>query len=192
MAFYNRAISFTGPKCGRFTGYNRDEVNLENACNVPIDSDYLCEFESPVKTDNPGKGVSDTDIKLVSPSVVRLTVPYVRCPDGHLTHASLACDAQSACWLRSYGYVESEVWGVPSSTSCPAPMTSLPPMFTCGSGEQRVSYSMVCDHRLQCGDGSDESFCVFPPCSGSTPLQCDTSRQVWTERQREFYSVLCL
>ena len=57
-------------------------------------------------------------------------------------------------------------------------MTSLPAMFTCSSGGQRVSYSMVCDHRPQCGDGSHESFCVFPPCSDTTTLQCGTSTQV--------------
>ena len=40
-----------------------------------------------------------------------------------------------------------------------------------------MSYSMVCDHRPQCGDGSNESFCVFPPCSDTTPMQCGTCTQ---------------
>ncbi|XP_070206255.1 G-protein coupled receptor GRL101-like [Littorina saxatilis] len=56
-------------------------------------------------------------------------------------------------------------------------MTSLPAMFKCSAGSQRVPYSLVCDHRQQCADSSDENFCVFAPCSGSTPLQCATSTQ---------------
>ena len=145
---------------------------------MPLDADYLCEFRSLAKTGNPKTSSSDAQISLPSLPLVRLAVPHVKCPDGHVTHAFLACDEQSACWLRGYGYVESEVWGVLSTASCPAPMTSLPAMFTCSSGGQRVSYSMVCDHRPQCGDGSDESFCVFPPCSDATPMQCGTSTQV--------------
>ncbi|XP_070206294.1 G-protein coupled receptor GRL101-like [Littorina saxatilis] len=45
------------------------------------------------------------------------------------------------------------------------------------TGSQRVPYSLVCDHRQQCADSSDETFCVFAPCSGSDPLQCATSNQ---------------
>ncbi|XP_070206413.1 G-protein coupled receptor GRL101-like [Littorina saxatilis] len=94
----------------------------------------------------------------------------------------MACDVQSACWAGRHGYADSEVWGVPSRASCPVPvtslpMTSLPAMFTCSAGSQRVPYSLVCDHRQQCADGSDETFCVFAPCSGSTPLECATSTQ---------------
>ena len=178
IAFYMRAIGTTGPHCAVSKARYAKKLDLDEACNVPLDADYLCEFQSLAKTGNPKTSSSDTQISLPSLPLVRLAVPHVKCPDGHVTQAFLACDEQSACWLRGYGYVESEVWGVPSTASCPAPMTSLPAMFTCSSGGQRVSYSMVCDHRQQCGDGSDESFCVFPPCSDTTPLQCGTSTQV--------------
>ncbi|KAK7473479.1 hypothetical protein BaRGS_00035266 [Batillaria attramentaria] len=75
------------------------------------------------------------------------TVPYTECPAGHVTHDFLACDLQSDCWSRD-----------DSSASCPAPL------FTCTNGFERVHYTFVCDYRPDCGDGSDENFCVFPPC----------------------------
>ena len=37
---------------------------------------------------------------------------------------------------------------------------------------------MVCDLLSDCSDGSDEDFCVFPPCAGSEPLQCADRKEV--------------
>ena len=174
-----RAKVTSGPNCALFTTDGTQQVELQDNCNVPLRADYLCEFAPlPTNAADAGTPASPLGVVLAPPSRLWLPVPRVTCPDGHLTHAFLACDAESVCWRRPYGDAESEVWGVPSVTSCPAPMTSLPAMFTCSSGAQRVPYSLVCDHRQQCGDGSDESFCVFPPCSASTPLQCDTTSQV--------------
>nr|KAG5711570.1 hypothetical protein BaRGS_016752 [Batillaria attramentaria] len=48
--------------------------------------------------------------------------------------------------------------------------TSLTEDFTCSSGEERVPYTLVCDFRQDCSDGSDESFCVFQPCSSDESL----------------------
>ena len=41
---------------------------------------------------------------------------------------------------------------------------TYPPSFQCQSETQRVPYSLVCDHRQDCLDGSDETFCTFLPC----------------------------
>nr|KAG5693055.1 hypothetical protein BaRGS_028815 [Batillaria attramentaria] len=87
------------------------------------------------------------------------------------------------------GYVSGDdVHGVPSSSACPAPLTSLPPSFTCASGGGRVPYSLVCDHRQDCQDGSDEELCVFPTCTGSTPLQCGDQQEQCVDGADE---VLC-
>ncbi|KAK7451158.1 hypothetical protein BaRGS_00039870, partial [Batillaria attramentaria] len=105
-----------------------------------------------------------------------LDTPHVVCPDGHVTHMLLACDAQSACWAREA--IGNDIrWGVPSYASCPAPITSRPPMFSCRSGVQHVPYSLVCDHRQDCNDASDEDFCDFEQCGGDTPIQCGASKQ---------------
>ncbi|KAL8596878.1 hypothetical protein ACOMHN_060686 [Nucella lapillus] len=108
--------------------------------------------------------------------MAEVVLSTVKCPRGHFTHAFLACDVQNACWQSHQGFSESEIWGVPTMTSCPAPLTSLSPMFACSNGVQHVAYTLVCDYVEQCGDGSDEGFCVFPPCPPDT-FPCGTTKQ---------------
>ena len=100
----------------------------------------------------------------------------VSCPQGHMTHVLLACDTSAACWAG--GDVtfsrHSDSWATPTSQSCPMPLVGppLPPSFACRSQDQHVVYSLVCDHRRDCLDGSDETFCHFPPCSHLSQFQC--------------------
>nr|KAG5692973.1 hypothetical protein BaRGS_032405 [Batillaria attramentaria] len=44
-------------------------------------------------------------------------------------------------------------------------------------GEQTVSYTLVCDHRQHCSDGSDETFCVFAECPDrrGTPISSEVN-----------------
>nr|KAG5708968.1 hypothetical protein BaRGS_004607 [Batillaria attramentaria] len=74
------------------------------------------------------------------------------------------------------------MWGIPDVTSCPALLTPLPPVMTCTSAQQHVPYSLVCDHRKDCQDGSDEEFCVFDPCPVHLPNTCGMS-QCYSIRQ---------
>ena len=100
----------------------------------------------------------------------------MKCDGGHVTHVLLACDPSAACWAD--GDVtfsrHSDTWATPTSQSCPVPQIGppLPPSFPCRSGEQHVPYSLVCDHRRDCLDGSDEVFCHFPPCLDHSQFQC--------------------
>ena len=103
----------------------------------------------------------------------------VTCDRGHLTHVLLACDTSAACWAG--GDVtfsrHSDAWATPTSESCPVPVVlPLPPSFLCRLEAQRVTYSLVCDHRRDCLDGSDEVFCHFPPCVVHTQFQCRSSQ----------------
>ncbi|XP_070198786.1 relaxin receptor 2-like [Littorina saxatilis] len=85
------------------------------------------------------------------------TLPFavVECPLGHVTHAFLSCDPRSACWE----------FDVRSVTPCQSPaLHPAPPMYQCDDGVGWVPYTLVCDHRHDCGDWSDESFCRFPQC----------------------------
>ena len=104
---------------------------------------------------------------------------WVTCPSDQVTHAFLACDVSTFCWAgRNVTFsLLPELWALPASLSCQAPMRFLPPSFPCRSDEQRVSYSLVCDHRQDCTDGSDEEFCTFLPCQWQTEFQCQ-NRQV--------------
>ncbi|KAK7103352.1 hypothetical protein V1264_018270 [Littorina saxatilis] len=113
---------------------------------------------------------------------------FVECPSGHVTHSFLACDKLASCFapreeMRFSSARES--WDKPLSTSCRAPMTSLPPSFPCERGSQRVPYSMVCDHRQDCqDDASDEDFCVFSSCSARRLRRCGRSQQCYSESER--------
>ena len=100
----------------------------------------------------------------------------VTCPSGHVTHTFLACDVSAFCWAGSsitFSLLP-ELWALPTSQSCKAhvALTSLPPSFPCESDVWRVPYTLVCDHRQDCVDGSDEAFCTFPPCQWQSQHQC--------------------
>ncbi|KAK7500251.1 hypothetical protein BaRGS_00008474, partial [Batillaria attramentaria] len=100
-------------------------------------------------------------------------VSGIVCPDGHVTHSFLACDYLSRCFAQGFE-LKTDMWGIPDVTSCPALLTPLPPVMTCTSAQQHVPYSLVCDHRKDCQDGSDEEFCVFDPCPCySIRQECD-------------------
>ena len=86
---------------------------------------------------------------------------YSACPSGHVTHNFLSCDLQSACWARLAS----------SMISCESPLVPVPPMFMCSDQFERIPYPLVCDHRPDCRDYSDENFCVFTECSGAS-FQC--------------------
>ena len=114
----------------------------------------------------------------VNTTVARGREPWrlVICPDGHVTHVFLACDVSTFCWAgRNVTFsLLPESWALPTSQSCQVQlaMTSFPPSFPCRSEEQRVPYSLVCDHRRDCADGSDETFCTFLPCLWQSQFQC--------------------
>ena len=91
----------------------------------------------------------------------RIYQTHIQCPGRHYTHNFLACDVHSACWARTRGL----------AVECTAPMTPLPPSFTCANQIERVPYTLVCDYRQDCADGSDENFCDRPPC-GLKQLRC--------------------
>ena len=133
-----------------FFSHHPEQEEPENVFRI------LCEFDT-LKT-----GLSSLLGVTLTPPTKRFPSPMVACPEGHMTHSFLACDVKSACWARGYG----------EAYTCGAPLTPLPPSFTCDSEVERVPYTAVCDHRADCGDGSDEDFCVFPVCQGGANMEC--------------------
>ena len=99
----------------------------------------------------------------------------VVCPGNHVTHTLFACDSQTSCWGDQH-HVQVDVSGLPGKESCPAPLKSLPPYFSCQRLLQVVAYMVVCDHRQDCADGSDEDFCVFSACQRGTETMCDNKQ----------------
>ena len=130
----------------------------QNRCDAGLASRYLCQIPQP----DPPLTPELTPVSL--PEVTRdfRGVSLTLCPLSHWTHEFLACDTKSACWAEEHG----------ASYTCGVYLTPLPPMMTCSNGVQRVPYTLVCDHRSDCGDGSDEDFCVFPQCQLSGYFDC--------------------
>ena len=98
----------------------------------------------------------------------------VICRQGHVTHSFLTCDVAAFCWAEGRVTISlsPDSWALPTSQSCPAELTSLPPLFLCRSEEQHVPYTLACDHRHDCLDGSDEHFCKYLPCELEHHFQC--------------------
>ncbi|KAK7487373.1 hypothetical protein BaRGS_00021335, partial [Batillaria attramentaria] len=74
------------------------------------------------------------------------------CPEGHMTRTFLSCDASTHCGVSK------------PLMACPTQHSGEIPMFVCDNGVQTLHYTLVCDHRQDCVDGSDESFCEFASC----------------------------
>ena len=178
------------PVCASFGAYS-GQADYKPCNTYYVDNrKYMC--QTPDKEHNPGiQPLALLTSQLARPRVAMINNTtigqdkglwsLVTCPKNHVTYNLLACDAASNCWAGSHVTfsVRSDSWALPSSRSCPAnqAVTSLPPSFQCRSGRHRVPYSMVCDHRRDCLDGSDETFCQFLPCNWSSQFQC-LSKQV--------------
>ena len=141
-------------------------------CSKLIWCDYLCESKYD------GNETEENLHQITLPrNVTGNTIPdHVTCPLEHVTLSFLACDFQSRCWAREHGALDK--YDVPLKTWCSARLSSLPPMFTCSSSSQLVPYTLVCDHRQDCHDLSDEDFCAQISCSRSMAIGCSTSAQV--------------
>ena len=137
------------------------KVRVGYCSKVFMSPNILCEVTTAPKP-NVYNEKSLTKIQLQSVGEHNLSSPVwlVGCPLGHTTRDFLACDIRSKCWTRD-------------ATECRAPLTPLPPSFTCSNGVQRVPYTLVCDTRPDCSDDSDETFCVYPPCDLPGALQCN-------------------
>ena len=168
-------------------------------CQLPLQSRQLhhnlaSSSSAITKNDRQTETFSLSTLQQTQPNTVKVKVRVkplnttstgqwrpVTCGGRHLTHMFLACDAFVVCWAGSDVTFSrhSDTWASPTSNTCPVPLVGLPlpPSFPCRSLEQRVPYSLVCDHRTDCLDGSDEAFCHFPPCLNQSQFQCH-NRQV--------------
>ena len=146
-------------QCGQFIFQNiHDEIGF-GECSRASHIDYVCEVPSIVdvaKTKNV--------MQLDTPSKFsRLPIANVQCPEGHLTHVFLACDALSSCFSL----------GDPSTDSpCDNSKETFQNMFVCDNEIQDVPYTLVCNHHPDCGDKSDEEFCIFLTCDDRHPHRC--------------------
>ena len=178
-------------QCGRMKDVT-EPIKIKSCVQKPHEKDllhFLCETHTALDTEAVGP------IQLAKDLTGNLSVSGIVCPDAHQTHTFLACDVKSACWANGHGVVDNR--HLPSIEQCPTPLELFSPLFKCVSHSQLVPYTLVCDHRHDCHDYSDEDFCVFQPCSGQTVIPCSTSsqvRSVWAALHRFdffFHLILC-
>ena len=174
-----------GSKCGRVVVGIPRAITVQQ-CSLPEQNKrYLCQV--PDTGDSPpSQPLSSSAGQQTWPVLANVSTSMtgqhqqrwrpVVCPKGHVVHAFLACDVASFCWAEGdlTFSLSPDAWALPTSQSCPLPqaMTSLPPSFLCRSQGLHVPYSVVCDHRQDCVDGSDETFCQFLPCQWQTQFPC--------------------
>ena len=124
-------------------------------CEKPIGKAFVC--EKKLKAEKR----TGLQMPVLPRNVESQVVPFSTCPAGHVTHNFLSCDLQAVC--------------MPNHTSsisfCGSSLLPPPPMFKCSSQMEHVPYPLVCDHRPDCRDHSDENFCIFRSCSGES-FQC--------------------
>ena len=152
---------------------------------------YLCQNPDTGRA-QPTQPVPPSAGHLTTPSLAKVKVnvtavgqhgvdwSLVYCPKRHLTHVFLACDPFAYCWAGgdvTFSF-RPDTWALPTSQSCPVQLgvTSVPPSFPCRSEEQWVPYSLVCDYLRDCADGTDETFCKFPPCEWPSQFQCQNKQ----------------
>ena len=100
------------------------------------------------------------------------------CPSGHFSHCFLAVDEHTACWEYNDVIGPAAEKKPPLMSQCRDLVVEFPVHFVCPGSGPRLSYTLVCDHRQDCWDNSDEGFCVFQSCTDRTPLKCSSTQQV--------------
>ena len=171
-----------GTYYGRGCGFIKDTQSLPDymlrtlsanlTCVDKLYARFLCEAKTRVPV------IPQTTELPPPPTPGSYKLKMIACAGGHLTHEFLACDVQSACQARDASASTSCVArGDDTAGVCRTALTPLPPSVPCGNGRGEVPYTLVCDHRPDCSDDSDESFCVFSPCDAVTQFDCG-NRQV--------------
>ncbi|XP_070207968.1 G-protein coupled receptor GRL101-like [Littorina saxatilis] len=138
------------PNCAILRVERRPGILYMDSCQEKVIGDVLCEVRSS----------SDLRVEISTPEKMASTRKgYVDCQRGHVTHDFLSCDYRSDCWDSDH-------------ETCSEAM-SMYRSFRCKSVAEWLPFPLVCDHREDCRDGSDENFCVFPACPEFT---CDNKQ----------------
>ena len=143
------------PSCAALP-WGWDNYSVTFPCNEATNADFICEYHSET---SPTRLKPELQFPIAHNSVENFrskNVSVVTCPGGHLTHDFLSCDPVTYCGTREY-----VAW-------CDTVYGGYMPKFECENGIRTLPFTLVCDHRPDCLDNSDEEFCVYETCSDST------------------------
>ena len=114
-------------------------------CNLLMPPEYICESKKLEEITILQDALELLpEHKLHNQEITKVKISH--CPSHWVVVDFLKCDQFSQCY-------DSELSECMSSTH-----------FTCSDGLYTIPYTLVCDHRDECYDGSDEHFCEFQSC----------------------------
>ena len=160
----NFVPTYQYPACGAYSDKSKKWRERVFRC----DEDFhlaraysLCEdkpTERRAQQDVSTQSVQLHSANISSSSGIRL----VQCSSGHSIELFVSCEPRSECAPVS----ESTA----TSSRCPSTL------FACETSRDHVSYTMVCNKRRDCLDGSDETFCAYESDDSLTYAICDTRK----------------
>ncbi|KAK7497060.1 hypothetical protein BaRGS_00011796, partial [Batillaria attramentaria] len=147
---------------------------------------FACQFEAEKKEDTSSR--VEAVIQLKTDVQPPLKDHFVICPSGHATYDFLSCMSDSDCGA-SYPLSSCFLSAVMSNTSGNGPERYVVydvrlVMFICDDQRNTLHYTLVCDFRRDCEDGSDEDFCHYRNnCTGFT---CSNGQCVDGDKRCDF------
>ena len=165
-------------------------------CMLQATPHYICETIVKVKPTESGEirnespmQVSFPVIKDASKILAATNQSLTPCPGGHVTHDFLSCDPDSRCGAAVYpstcvvSPLDDVTLRAAPTAAAGKEGASRTETFLCEGSEKTVHYSLACDFRSDCPDGSDEAFCVREdlPCDG---FRCDNGQCVAQHSRR--------
>ena len=155
---------FPYPACAAYTDISKKWREMFIHCKGDVYSARkycLCE-DKPTER-RAQKDVSTQSVQLHSANISSSSsIRLVQCSSGHSIQLFVSCEPRSECAPVS----ESRA----TSSRCPSTL------FACETSRDHVSYTLVCNNRRDCLDGSDETFCVFKWDEKVTYNECDTRK----------------
>lgn len=161
--FIDSTGNMSPPYCAMMQGGSDHTLSVVT-CDQKVNGSFLCELEDTLADD----GVREP-VQFPTLSSWTLQPMMAKCHHNHTTHTFLACDQKTNC----------SAVDLASSISCATHRFSPAiPFFTCRNEVERVPFTLVCDHRSDCCDSSDEDFCQFPACLKRKEFACKNKKQV--------------
>ncbi|KAK7503737.1 hypothetical protein BaRGS_00004860, partial [Batillaria attramentaria] len=175
MAFYVNMYGqqLAKPSCALVPAIHQDRLQPVACAASKFVNYLLCESDKPVNSTTTIMPTLSPGTRSTSQFLFEKGAQLTWCPGGHMTLDFLSCDPEAQCNFLQ------------SATSCPLTSGGEVPMFECDSVSQTFHYTLICDHRRHCADGSDENFCVFDECPEQQcrNYQCVSSNQ-WCDGTR--------
>ena len=164
LSIIGSSSGVAAPYCAMMEAGNANHTLSAVACDQKLKGSFLCELHAGPTSDD-----ALTPVQFPALSSWSLSPRMASCDHNHITHSFLACDPKANC----------SAVDLASSISCSEGRFSpAVPFFTCRNGVERVPFSLVCDHRADCCDSSDEDFCQFPACLRRKQFYCKNKKQV--------------